>query len=37
MSNGTLEWSSARGGYGFILPDEGDLFVDITAVERAGS
>jgi cold shock protein len=35
---GTVKFFSAERGYGFIKPDEGghDIFVHITAVERAG-
>jgi len=36
MAVGTVKWSTK--GYGFIQPDSGgpDVFVHITAVERAG-
>ena len=35
---GTVKFFNGERGYGFIKPDDGgrDVFVDITAVERAG-
>jgi cold shock protein len=38
MSTGTVKWFNAAKGYGFIKPQGGgkDVFVDISAVERAG-
>ena len=38
MATGTVKWSNATKGFGFIQPDAGgsDVFVHITAVERAG-
>jgi cold shock protein len=38
MPTGTVKWLNAQKGYGFIQPDDGskDVFVDISAVERAG-
>ena len=38
MPTGTVKWSNATKGYGFIAPEDGskDAFVHISAIERAG-
>ena len=38
MKTGTVKWFNPGKGFGFIQPDsgEGDAFVHISAVERAG-
>ncbi|MBV9159656.1 MAG: cold-shock protein [Candidatus Kaiserbacteria bacterium] len=38
MATGSVKFFNGERGYGFIKPDDGgrDIFVHITAVERAG-
>ena len=38
MTTGTVKWSNAQKGFGFIQPEDGgkDVFVHITGVQTAG-
>ncbi len=36
MPKGTVKWFNPTKGYGFIKPAVGDVFVHISAVQRAG-
>jgi CspA family cold shock protein len=38
MPQGTVKWSNAEKGFGFITPDEGDndLFVHFSAIQGSG-
>lgn len=38
MLKGTVKWFNTKKGYGFIKPegDEKDVFVHVTALEKAG-
>ena len=38
MANGTVKWFNPTKGFGFIEPEQGggDVFVHVSAVERAG-
>ena len=36
MATGTVKWFNEMKGYGFIQPDQGGVFVHISAVERSG-
>ncbi len=38
MANGTVKWFNGTKGFGFVEPSDGsgDVFVHISAVERAG-
>ena len=38
MAQGTVKWSNAEKGYGFITPDAGgaDLFVHFSAIQSDG-
>ncbi|NUB05124.1 cold-shock protein [Azospirillum sp. Vi22] len=39
MAIGTVKWFNSTRGYGFIQPEDGsgDVFVQISAVDRSGS
>jgi CspA family cold shock protein len=36
MATGTVKWFNGQKGFGFIEPSSKDVFVHISAVERAG-
>lgn len=35
MPTGPVKWFNAQKGYGFTQPDDGDVFVHISAVEQS--